>query len=272
MNNIISPLQDNTQNLWQRFVSYSTPPTSPISYQPKSALNQAMDSFTAATRQQVGPVIRGALRNIGDWFSGGKMSNSVQAADLPTPTATPMPTPTPTQPPLPIRIAIPSSSGQGETVVPQEYANAIFKAFDPYNEATNAAQVLQHPMQVSGTPAEIAYRDAKHPNGINYWGNIGENPGFNPQAVNTNENGSLDTGLFQINQDTFNGMLASPYWKAALERRGITNYEQMKNPLQNALTAMLILMRGNFNEPQGTMNPNPSYIQWYGAPRDLRMR
>lgn len=188
----------------------------------------------------------------------------VQTAPIRTQYA-PTPTPSPYSQRQPLRIAIPSANGEGETIVPEPAASAIYNAFDKYGEATNAAQVLHHPMQISGTPNEVQQ-------GFNHWGNRGENPDFRSDAVNINRGGSKDTGLFQINSDTFNGMMSNPYWKSAMERRGITSYDQMNDPYKNALMGMLILMRGNFDPTQGTMNKNPNYSQWYGAPQQLRVR
>lgn len=252
----ISPLQEpQQQSLFDKVMSFMAPTVSPIPGKQQSALGQAIESFAESKRKQIAQ----AIKNFNP--------NSAFAVSSTTPTPIPTPTPqvvTPTPTPQPIRINIPASSGVGQTLVPQPATNAIFQAFDPYGEATNAAQVLHHPMQVSGTPQEIA-------RGINGWGNIGENPSFNSTAVNENSAGQgIDTGLFQINSNTFNGMMSNPFWKNALAQRGITSYEQMNDPFKNALTAMLILMRGNFNADQGTMNPNPNYQQWYAAPQALR--
>lgn len=167
------------------------------------------------------------------------------------------------QEPLPITIRVPSRNGE-EMVLPQEAAVPIFEAFDRYGEATNAAQVLHHPSQISGLPSEIA-------RGVNTQENIGENPTFNPLAVNKNPNGTIDTGLMQVNSETFDDLMKHDYWRGALERRGITSYEDMKDPHKNALTAMLILMRGNYNNATGSMKEGiRNWIQWYSAPREFR--
>ena len=243
-------------------VNWANPPAlSPISEPQRSSLFEP-----GAIRQAVNNIVSlGTIRpQLVRPFSNKR---SVQAAQITRPTSTPFPTPTPaqSQSPAPIRITIPASSGEGTTVVPPKIAQAIFQAFEPYKEATNAAQVLHHPMQVSGTPQEIR-------RGINWWGNVGENPSFSPTAINRNKGGSVDTGLFQINNNTFNGMAANSFWRQAMARRGITSYEQMKDPYKNAQMAMLILMRGNFESQQGTMKSTPNYSQWYGAPQQLRTR
>ena len=99
MAKFISPIPNgsrfDTQSLWEAFISYATPPVSPIPYQPKSALNRAAESFMEAKRLQTGSL----LRSIGKWFSGGKTPGAVQMSQ-PMPTSTPIPTPT-SVPPAP---------------------------------------------------------------------------------------------------------------------------------------------------------------------------
>ena len=55
MTNIISPLPDETQNPWERFVSYMTPPVSPIPGRTQGALGQAMNSFAEAKNYKRDP-------------------------------------------------------------------------------------------------------------------------------------------------------------------------------------------------------------------------
>jgi len=182
---------------------------------------------------------------------------------LVTKMVTPTPTPTPT--PKPIRIMIPSSSGKGQTLVPEPAASALMKAFDKYGEATPAATVMHHPMQISGLPSEIAQ-------GKNNFGNMGENGSFNSEATNIyNADKTIDTGLMQVNSGTFAGMMNDPYWKNALAKRGITDYSQMTDPFKNAMAAMLVLMRGNYDPQTGSMKEKPrNWRQWYAAPRNMR--
>jgi len=96
--NIISPLPDETQNPWERFISYMTPPVSPIPGRTQGALGQAMNSFAEAKKLQAGSL----LRSMANWFSGGKVSQQNQLPiPSPTPTYAPTPTMTPTQAPVP---------------------------------------------------------------------------------------------------------------------------------------------------------------------------
>lgn len=193
--------------------------------------------------------------NLGSMFHN-ILGSQTQTKPSPTPTAIPKPL-------LPITIKVPSRGG-GEITLPQEASNALFQAFDKYGEATNAAQVLHHPMQVSGTPNEIAQ-------GKNAFGNTGENPDFRFDAENKNKDGSLDKGLMQINNTTFNDMMNSDYWRRALARRGVTSFSDMSDPYKNAMTGMLILMRKNFDPETGSMKPGKrNYQPWYAAPATNR--
>ena len=62
---------------------------------------------------------------------------------------------------------------------------------------------------------------------------------YNPDAVGgPNPGGSIDTGLMQINSDTFQDFFDRK--KHLLEEYGITDYSQMKNPILNAAMAKII--------------------------------
>jgi hypothetical protein len=82
--------------------------------------------------------------------------------------------------------------------------------------------------------------------------------GYNPDAVGTNANKSIDTGLFQINSNTFKDFMdrANRYGinRGKLEEYGISDYSQMKNPIFNAAMAKII------KDEQG-------WGAWYG-PKD----
>lgn len=203
------------------------------------------------------------IKGLAQW----KTEPQTMGAQAPVNTPTPTPTSVPQsagQQPLPIRIAIPSANGPGETVVPQDIADILFRVFEPYKQATNAAEVMHHPMQVSGLPEEIA-------RGKNDFGNRGENPEFNPLAENTwNYDGSVDHGLMQNNSGTFDGMMEQPFWRNAMQKRGINSFEDLLDPEKSAEMSLLTLMRGNWDRENQTMKENPKWTQWYAAPRRLR--
>ena len=118
------------------------------------------------------------------------------------------------------------------------YANTLRQVFGP--EANTASRVLNWGSQGQGTP------------GIDYGG---ENTGFDPYAVNVNADGSRDSGLFQINENTFVDF--ANRHPQELAQLGIQSYQDMFDPLKNALMAKMIMGE------QG-------YGAFYGAPPELR--
>jgi len=151
-------------------------------------------------------------------------------------------------------ITIPySQTGQPYRLQPQ-LAQTLMNAFGNINQATNAAQVLNHPLQQTYTQAEI--RQMGHPS-YNY----GENAGFgltNNDAPNPN--GSIDRGLFRINSNTFNGIMNDPkygFWKQAANKFGIRKWDDMNDPQKNAYMARIIYEMGGWG-------------RWFAAPPQLR--
>lgn len=78
--------------------------------------------------------------------------------------------------------------------------------------------------------------------------------GYNPEATNVNKNGSVDTGLFQINSDTFKDFMQRK--GHILEQYGINSYNQMKNPIFNAAMAKIIEDEQGWNAWYGPKNKN----------------
>jgi|YNPMSStandDraft_2_1061718.scaffolds.fasta_scaffold17307_2 hypothetical protein len=83
----------------------------------------------------------------------------------------------------------------------------------------------------------------------------GENASWNPKAININKDGSVDRGLFQINSNTFYDFKRR--YPEKFKKYNINTFDDMDNPLKNALVAKMIL------DEQG-------YKAWYGAPSYLR--
>jgi hypothetical protein len=83
----------------------------------------------------------------------------------------------------------------------------------------------------------------------------GENASWNPKATNINKDGSVDRGLFQINSNTFYDFKRR--YPEKFKKYNINTFDDMDNPLKNALVAKMIL------DEQG-------YKAWYGAPSYLR--
>lgn len=117
------------------------------------------------------------------------------------------------------RLSVPGDNGKMVNL-PPEIAQQIGNVFDKEGNATAAAQVLVHPNQQTRLPDEIARL------GENY--NRGENPDFTKSNIDIpNPNGSIDRGLFRINDQTFAGMQSRPFWNQAMKNKGITNWNDM---------------------------------------------
>lgn len=83
----------------------------------------------------------------------------------------------------------------------------------------------------------------------------GENGSIDPSAVNINKDGSADTGLLQVNENTFNDFMRRK--GNMLKQSGIQSYADMRDPVKNLKMAKIIYDEQGWNA-------------WYGAPDDLR--
>lgn len=175
------------------------------------------------------------------------------------PVITPTPTPT-SQSWAGHNIQIPDSQGNGNSQVPQFAAQALMNAFDDIGEATNAATVLHHPRSQTRTKSEVLRMGES-------W-NHGENASYKTVADSTQSDGSIDRGLMRVNSNTFNGLMKRhPGWMSKI---GVSNWEQMKDPVLNAQVGRLVLLDSNYDN--GKVGRNPSYKRWYAAPLPLRKR
>ena len=126
-------------------------------------------------------------------------------------------------------ITIPYSQTGQPYRLPNDTAQIVLNAFNDINQATPAATVLNHPPMMSPISGKITH---------------GENASFKPVVDATNTDGSVDRGLFRINSNTFNGVMAHPFWgKIAREKFGINNWEDMNDPQKNAFMAKIIYER-----------------------------
>ncbi len=163
------------------------------------------------------------------------------------------------------RLSVPSDQNGGMIDLPPDIAQQIGNVFEPSKQATAAATVLHHPMQQTRTAPEIKRLGENR--------NRGENPEFIRSNIDIpNPNGSIDRGLFRINDQTFNGMMASPFWREAMKNKGITSWADMEDPNKNIEMARLILARGNWDSQKQEMIKDPSWVQWYAAPLSLRQK
>jgi hypothetical protein len=202
---------------------------------------------------------QGAVNSPGGHAYGTQVPLTVNSA----PQAT-QPTPTPTQlPQQPVvnqgqqrptnsmqpNITIPYSQG-GKLTLPPAVAQILLNAFNSTGQATNAAQVLNHPKSQTYTPSEV--QQFGHTSN-----NYGENASFKYVGDSTNSDGSTDRGLFRINSNTFNGYMSNPTSRQQLAQMGITSYDDMNDPQKNANFASLL-------------QQNSGWGRWFAAPLSLK--
>lgn len=167
----------------------------------------------------------------------GQTLGAVQAAAR-LPSATPTPTPAPSQTMRDrgdtfdfsgYKIQRPGFENATIPQPPEDIANIIWDTFAPRNEATPAAAVA--------------------------WS---ENGRFNPRAEGVNTGGSIDRGIFQINDMTFNGLMKRR--PKQMEAIGVNSFEDMYDPVKNAKVAELIRIE---EDEAGTM-PFGRWFGWQG--------
>lgn len=189
-------------------------------------------------------VTRSSVGNPTQSFTEGGLFPQATPSPYPLPTATSTPTPTVTPTPQ-------QQYGVGYSIndiVPPNTSKLLMNTFDPIQQATNSAQVLRHPMQMTNLPGE-------QERGVNLGPNRGENPELQTVLDIDNPDGSIDRGLFRINSNTFADFMRRK--GNLLRSSGITSYEDMNDPVKNATMAKIIY------QEQG-------WKGWYAAPRNLR--
>lgn len=186
-------------------------------------------------------------------YGGGKLPQNAIFNMMP---ASPTPTTAPPQggstpnPNVQPNITIPFSQG-GQKTLPPGLSQILMNAFNNIGQATNSAKILNHPKQITAIGNE-------QQQGINTVPNYGENAGFKQSNIDTqNSDGSIDRGLFRINSNTFNGIMAHPQLKQVAAQYGIRNWEDMNDPQKNAYMARLIYMQGGWG-------------RWFAGQQNLR--
>lgn len=150
-------------------------------------------------------------------------SPTVKATPTTLPTATL--TPTPTKAPAVQQQGLPPGVKSTRGVVPSEPPPEISSVID----------------SVFGNKAPIAKIVA-----------FSENGRYNPTATNTNTDGSVDVGIFQINSNTFADYVRR--MPQVLESLGINSFDDMKDPKKNAQMAALIHKYQGWNAWYGPRN------------------
>jgi hypothetical protein len=159
-------------------------------------------------------------------------------------------------------ITIPYSQG-GQYTLPSALAQVLMNSFNDVGQATNAAQVLNHPL-------DNPYRRGIDPQSVNH-NTMGENGSFRTSNVDApNSDGSIDRGLFRVNDRTFNGIMQHPVFSSLARQYGINSWQDMEDPQKNAYMARLILLNSNYNPQTQGFSSHPTWQRWFAAPHDLR--
>ena len=146
----------------------------------------------------------------------GKVVSPVPEAEANTtrvmfPTSTPSPTSVPTTTPTPKRTGLPEGVTSSQGIIPPPPPDEYSRIVD----------------QIWGDSADKAK--------VVMWT---ENGGFRPDAINKNNNGTRDIGLFQVNTGTFDGFLKRK--PRLMEQYGMRSYDDLFDPVKNAQMAKLI--------------------------------
>jgi hypothetical protein len=244
----------------------------------KSTLNNLKDRIISGIKQ--------APANIGNYLKDRwqELPDKLSASNISIfPTLTnPQPTPTQIQE-EPINITIPGKDGQPFSLPNRNNnpnnkltAEDLYESLDPYGIATESAKVLLHPSQQTRTPNELSRLGES-------W-NYGENPELSiGEMKEPNNDGSFDYGPMRNNDRTIADLLSQPYWKKALNKRGVNSLDDIKNSTKASIEAALMtLLRSNYGtyqneiQEQGTDTPNLAgklnYRDWYAADPELRNR
>lgn len=259
MNGVIQGAQKTGNSLWQAW-------NSPQVGNTINAIGKGIGGLAGGLGNILGGIENNAVQSFGLGKAQPQQRSPIQPTQSQQPTSAfqqalsqPKQIQTkPTIPPLPNRgtptnnsavnyqpnITIPYSQTGQPYRLPPQIAQPIMNAFNNIHQATPAAQVLNHPVEnsvVTGRP------------------NYGENAGFKTNNIDVpNNDGSIDRGLFRINSNTFNGIMADPHWgPLARQKFGINNWEDMNDPQKNAFMAKLIYERQGWGA-------------WFAAPQHLR--
>ena len=162
-----------------------------------------------------------------------------------------------TPPTIPTNKPIPSSQPQQTTEVPsfyfdygglrrdQQYADTGSRPnFNPSQPPTNIATPIRRHFPNEATAAALVAGT--------------ENAAYDPRrADNINPVGGIDRGIFQINSNTFNGLMQRQ--GELLKSYGINSFEDMYDPDKNAFVAKLIHQNSQQANPQ-----TAGWGPWYG--------
>lgn len=87
------------------------------------------------------------------------------------------------------------------------------------------------------------------------------------RADNVNSDGTVDRGIFQVNQNTFNGLMQRQGNK--LKELGITSFDDMRDPRKNALVARMIRDGARAYRPETNPEGWGGWFGWQDTGYDL---
>ncbi len=122
----------------------------------------------------------------------------------------------------------------------QNYANLTGRGgFQPQQPPQDIGQIIRNTFPNEATTAALVAAT--------------ENGTYNPTVKdNPNSDGSVDRGLFQINNHTFNGLMQK--FGDRLRTQGINSYEDMYDPAKNAAIAKMIYDQNGWGRWFGWQN------------------
>jgi len=229
LNNIVDTVtgrkkQEQEADLYRRFVDKIhqalsvdlSPDTIPVNPTEEQAYNFLGES---SPKQGLGSILGNIKNSIGGMFdnkfrspiptedsSPVKLSSIQKEVKSPIPLATATPIPMPTGKPMVSKINLPTP--------PPDVSGMIDQVFG--EQANNAKQVA-----------------------------ASENGTFQPDRDSpANTDGSVDRGIFQINSNTFNGLMKRR--PDLMEAIGVNNFDQMKDPILNIKVAKIIYDEGGW--------------------------
>lgn len=168
------------------------------------------------------------------------------SAPTPKPPVVSAPTPKPTPKPTAKPTATPAKPNQSLMFDYTQYPNTT--GFAPQQPPASIAQLIWSLFPNEATKAAIVAAS--------------ENGTFNPKVKdNVNSDGSIDRGLWQINDRTFNGLMARK--PKQMQQLGINDYSQMLDAYLNSQVAKLIKDEGGWGRWFGWQNTGYDLLNGY---------
>jgi len=212
--------------------------------------------------QQAGQMVGTAAGAIKNMFSeppapqGPKMwrqptNEVIRQSDVPGatpyPSATPLPSPT-------SRPTVDPNFRFAYEQFPQDTNAPGRKNFKPNQPPEKIAQIIRNVFPNEATAAALVAST--------------ENAQFDSnRADNVNADGTADRGIFQINQNTFNGLMERQGNK--LKKLGINNFDDMRDPEKNALVAKMIKEGASSYRPETNPEGWGGWFGWQDTGYDL---